>query len=200
MPVWVVEYLSATQLSLQMWVLLAPVEYVNPPNAPHIGNPSWDTQHYKGMGNLRLSSWMDVLYCWEHQIPPGRFIYWNFTIGWLTRMGLLHTPRWGLSSHSSLRSICPAVSRTYWNALHLEWGVHHWKIGEGGDFVPAYPARIPSSHMVLFPLADVHVMHNQVTFLKLPNSFSIPDGHVLFSTGTIIWPLSLFHLLAWRML
>ena len=45
---------------------------------------------------------------------------------------------------------------------------------------------------VLFP-PNMYGMHNQVKFLKLPTSLSSRlGGHILFSTGTVTWLLSLF--------
>lgn len=66
----------------------------------------------------------------------------------------------------------------------------------------SFPQFISLLLTVLLPQANMYGMHNQVKLLKLlPNSlFLRPGRNVLFSTGTIIWLLSLLPPLAWRML
>lgn len=71
-----------------------------------------------------------------------------------------------------------------------------------GMFLGVLVWHIPLPVQLLMPdnaaSPDQYVRYdNQVKFLKLPTSLSSwPGGHILFSTGTIIWPLSLFPPLA----
>ena len=69
----------------------------------------------------------------------------------------------------------------------------YWKRGENERPGLAYSTPSLSSHTDSMASTGQHAQHaNQVKLLKPPVSFSSrPGGHILFSTGTITWTLSL---------
>lgn len=86
------------------------------------------------------------------------------------------------------------------NCTHYWNGICAIEEGERWEFCSSISAP---AHLLpmLPPLPHKYSMHSQVKLLKLPTSFySRPDGHILFFSGTIIWPLSLFSPLAWKVL
>lgn len=85
------------------------------------------------------------------------------------------------------------------NCTHYQNGICAIEKGERGGFCPGVSAPVHLFLPSLPPLPSKYSMHSQVKLLKLPTSFySRPDRHILFFSGTIIWPLSLFSPLAWR--
>lgn len=135
----------------------------------------------------------------------------NWKGSYLSEFAMVHLPGWvsyftplGAVQLFSLPWDLVLTARwTWWYILYLKWNMNHWKRGESEGPGMAYLSPNPSSYTWQCSLFQITCMvcYNQVKFLKQPISLSSrPGGHVLFSTGRIIWLLSLFLPLTWRML
>lgn len=149
---------------------------------------SWETAT---VPTLTLDQWAMLLRTQSPITPWKGSIYWNLhwdiPPGWVNCFVVRN---YSVSTGISLSCCKPDLL----NALYLEWNMPHWKKGEGGSSGLAYPAPTSAPHTWWCSSpANMYGMHNQVKFLKLPTSLSSRlGGHILFSTSTVIWLLSLF--------
>lgn len=141
--------------------------------------------------------WINMLCCWEHWAPS--ILRVMSSSGIYNEMS--HSPGWGVITQSPLTSFSCCyphlLNRTHYSVSDYWNGICAFEEGERGEFCPRISAPAHLFLAMLPPLPNKYSMYSQVKLLKLPTSlYSRPDRHILFFSGTIIWPLSLFSPLA----